>query len=205
MINLTSTEAVPTPDTRAVDELFQVAQSQWQNQDWVSLSQTIVSLRNLDPSYRAREVDRMLFLALRFNGVDKILNKGNLEGGLYDLALVEKFALLDNQARTYQEWARLYILGASFWNVMPDKSVFYFKQLASAAPYLKDLSGIYAIDRYRLALIQYGDQLTKTDEWCLAVEQYDLAKSLNEDPGLQPTMIYAADLCQSGIVNANGN
>ena len=45
----TSTAEVPTrsphQDTRAVDELFQAAQGQLQNQDWTSLSQTIVSLR----------------------------------------------------------------------------------------------------------------------------------------------------------------
>ena len=140
----------------------------------------------------------MLFLALHFSGMDKILNKGNLEGGLYDLALVEKFAPLDKQARIYQEWARLYVIGASFWGVFPDKSVYYFSQLANAAPYLKDLSGIYAIDRYRLALIQYGDQLSKTEEWCLAVEQYDLAFTLGEDQGLLPTATYVADLCQFG-------
>lgn len=189
---------VPTPDTRAVDELFQAAQGQLQNQDWTSLSQTIVSLRDIDPTYKVIEVDRMLFLALHFSGMDKILNKGNLEGGLYDLALVEKFAPLDKQARIYQEWARLYVIGASFWGVFPDKSVYYFSQLANAAPYLKDLSGIYAIDRYRLALIQYGDQLSKTEEWCLAVEQYDLAFTLGEDQGLLPTATYVADLCQFG-------
>jgi hypothetical protein len=185
-------------DTRAIDELFTSADGQWQNQEWANLIQTIVSLRDIDPLYRVKEVDRMLFLALRFNGMDKILNQGNLEGGLYDLALVEKFAPLDKQARSYQEWARLYVLGVSFWGVFPEKSVYYFSQLFSTAPYLRDLSGIYAKDRYHMALLQYGDQLAKAGDWCLASEQYELAYGLVEDIGLQPTMTYVVDLCLYG-------
>ena len=188
----------PTPDTRPVEELFTLAQNQFRNQDWKNLVQTIVSLRNIDPLYRAGEVDRMLFLGLRYSGIEKILNDGNLEGGVYDLALVERFAPLDAQARIYQEWARLYQIGVSFWGVFPDKSVYYFSQLASAAPYLRDFSGIYAKDRYRMALLQYGDRLAQTGEWCLAIEQYHLAYSLLEDQGLQLTAVFAEEQCLFG-------
>jgi tetratricopeptide (TPR) repeat protein len=194
----TVTQPSPTPDTRAIDELFSQAQEDWRNQAWKVLVQTILSLRDIDPIYRVGEVDRMLFLALRYGGMEKILNDGNLEGGLYDLALVEQFAPLDKQAMIYRDWARLYLLGVSFWGVFPDKSVYYFSQLASAAPYLKDLSGIYAIDRYRMALRQYGDQLSDAGDWCLAVEQYDLAQSLAEDQGLVPTLTYAEERCTYG-------
>jgi tetratricopeptide (TPR) repeat protein len=194
----TVTPPSPTPDTRAIDELFSQAQEDWRNQSWKALVQTILSLRDIDPLYRVGEVDRMLFLALHFSGMEKILNDGNLEGGLYDLALVEQFAPLDKQAMIYQDWARLYLLGVSFWGVFPDKSVYYFSQLASAAPYLRDLSGIYAVDRYRMALRQYGDQLASTGDWCLAVEQYDLAQSLSADQGLLPTVTYAEERCAFG-------
>jgi tetratricopeptide (TPR) repeat protein len=188
----------PTPDTRQADELYSQAEAQFNNQEWKTLVETIVALRNIDPQYRAQEVDRMLYLGLLFNGIDKIMNQGDLEGGVYDLALVERFAPLDSQARIYQEWARLYQIGVSFWGVLPEKSVEYFSQLASAAPYLRDLSGIYASDRYRMALLQYGDRLAQMGEWCLAVEQYNLAQSLSEDQGVQPTLTYAEDECASG-------
>jgi hypothetical protein len=148
--------------------------------------------------YQASKVDRMLFLGLRFSGIDKILNEGNLEGGVYDLALVERFAPLDSQARIYQEWARLYQIGVSFWGVFPDKAVYYFSQLFSTAPYLHDLSGIYARDRYRMALIQYGVKLSQAGDWCLAIEQYGLAYGLLEEEGLQPTITFAEEQCRSG-------
>ncbi|MFN2235862.1 MAG: hypothetical protein ACK2U1_16675 [Anaerolineales bacterium] len=188
----------PTPDTRQADEIFASAESQLNNQDWKTLVQTIAALRNIDPQYRAVEVDRMLYLGLLFSGIDKIMNEGDLEGGVYDLALVERFAPLDSQAQIYQEWARLYQIGVSFWGVLPEKSVEYFSQLASAAPYLRDLSGIYASDRYRLALLQYGDRLAQMGEWCLAVEQYNLAQSLQDDQAVQPTLTFADDQCASG-------
>jgi tetratricopeptide (TPR) repeat protein len=194
----TVTQPPPTPDTRAIDELFSQAQEDWRNQAWKALVQIILSLRDIEPVYRVEEVDRMLFLALRNSGMEKILDDGNLEGGLYDLALVEQFAPLDKQAMIYRDWARLYLLGVSFWGVFPDKSVYYFSQLASAAPYLRDFSGIYAIDRYRMALRQYGDQLSGAGDWCLAVEQYDLAQSLAEDQGLLPTVTYAEERCAYG-------
>ncbi|MBU1661765.1 MAG: hypothetical protein KKD28_09865 [Chloroflexi bacterium] len=195
---LASPTPSPTPDTRPVDELFALAEAQFRNQEWKNLVQTIVSLRNIDPFYHTSEVDRMLFLGLRFSGIEKILNDGNLEGGVYDLALAERFAPLDTQARIYQEWARLYQIGVSFWGVFPDKSVYYFSQLASAAPYLKDFSGIFAKDRYRMALLQYGDRLSQNGEWCLAIEQYNLAQGLLEDQGLQPTMTFAEEQCLHG-------
>jgi len=197
-ITMPSPTSSPTPDTRPVEELFTLAQGQFRNQDWKNLVQTIVSLRDIDPLYRAGEIDRMLFLGLRFSGTEKIMNDGNLEGGVYDLALSERFAPLDSQARIYQEWARLYQIGVSFWSVLPEKSVYYFSQLSLAAPYLRDLSGVYAIDRYRMALLQYADWLVKAGEWCLADEQYQLAYSMSEDQGLQPTKTFAEEQCLFG-------
>ena len=140
----------------------------------------------------------MLFLGLRFSGIEKILNDGNLEGGVYDLALAERFAPLDSQVRIYQEWARLYQIGVSFWSVFPEKSVYYFSQLALAAPYLRDLSGIYAQDRYRMALLQYADRLVQAEEWCLANEQYQLSYSMLQDQGLQPTLTFSEEQCLYG-------
>ena len=195
---LPSPTPMPTPDTRQADELFSLAEEQFRKQEWKALVQTIVALRDIEPLYRASEVDRMLFLGLHFGGIEKILEDGNLEGGLYDLALVERFALMDSQAQIYQEWARLYQIGVSFWGVLPEKSVYYFSQLASVAPYLRDFSGIYAKDRYQMALVQYGDRLSQAGEWCFALDQYKLAQSLLEDQAIQPTVTFAEEQCLFG-------
>ena len=113
----------PTPDTRAVEERYAQAQAQLESQDWLGLVQTILALRDVDPLYQVFEVDRMLYLATRFNGANKILESGDLEGGLYDLALSEAFAPLDKQSGIYRDWARLYQIGVSFWGVLPQRAV----------------------------------------------------------------------------------
>jgi len=45
----------------------------------------------------------MLFISLRQRGVDKIWKEGDLEGGIYDLALAARFAPLDVQASSSRE------------------------------------------------------------------------------------------------------
>jgi len=185
----------PTPDTRTIDELFSTAQRQYQNREWKNLIQTISALRDIDPLYQVSLTDRMLYVALRMAGVQKILEDGDLEGGMYDLSLVGKFVPLDSQASVYREWANLYQLGVSFWGIFPEKAVAYFSQIANIAPYLRDLSGIFAKDRYRMALAQYGDRLAEQGDWCLALEQYALAQNLFDDQALLPTAAFAGEQC----------
>jgi len=189
----------PTPDTREIDELSVVVQAQLSNKDWRHLISTILALRNINPLYKVSEIDSALYLALYFGGIDKIMLDGDLEGGLYDLALAEQFAPLDSSAQVYQGWARMYQMGMSFWGVYPDQSIYYFSQLAYAAPYLKDLSGIPATNRYRMAVIQYAEQFAKAEEWCDSYEQYQLAQNLYEDQGLKPTVSDVYEKCQISI------
>jgi hypothetical protein len=203
-IQVTSTQIpsitpTPTPDTREIDELSVVVQDQLNNKDWKNLISTILALRNINPLYKVSEIDSALYLALYFGGIDKIMLDGDLEGGLYDLALAEQFAPLDSSAQVYQGWARMYQMGMSFWGVYPDQSIYYFSQLAYAAPYLKDLSGIPATNRYRMAVIQYAEQFAKAEEWCDSYEQYQLAQNLYEDQGLKPTVNDIYERCQISI------
>jgi hypothetical protein len=109
---------------------------------------------------------RMLYVALRNRGVDKIALEADLEGGMYDLTLAEKFGPLDAEATNWRSWAELYRLGAGFWDIDWGQAVNYFSQLASAAPNLMDGSGLTARDRYREALLSYGDWLVQKGEWC---------------------------------------
>jgi len=176
-----------------------VAERQLKNQDWENLIISIHSLRNIDPLFKVTQIDRALYLALYFRGMDKILNIGDLEGGLYDLAIADKFTPLDSKASVYQEWARLYLIGMSFWRVYPEKSIYYFSQLAIAAPYLKDLSGSPALNRYRIALIQYAEQLALKEEWCDSYDQYDLAQNQYHDNVIQPTVSEIYEKCQISI------
>ena len=190
-------EVLPTPtrDPRPAQELFDQAQSALANGQWTVVIDTVVALRAADPQFQVVAADRMMYLALRFRGEQRILNEGNLEGGLYDLALAERFAPLDAQAHTVREWARLYVIGASYWGVMPDQSAFYFEQLALAAPGIRDASGLTAAQRYSLALVQFGDWLGRNGEWCAALGKFQAAAALGSDPAVEPTAAYAAVQC----------
>lgn len=184
----------PTPDTRPQEEILATARQQFANQEWDNLFATIDSLRRVDPSFHAVEVDGMLYFALRFRGVQKILQQGNLEGGIYDLALAEKFGPLDVDAQGYRNWARQYLNGASFWEVDWVRVVNYFEDIYPSFPNLHDGSGYTAIERYRIAAREQANKLAAEGKYCEAIEYYE--KSLYAVPdgelAVTATAVYEA-------------
>jgi len=74
-----------------------VAAGQWQNAMAV-----LDALRAKDKTFHAVEVDGMYYFSLRNLGVDMI-QAGNLEGGIYELSLAERFAPLDNVAHILRD------------------------------------------------------------------------------------------------------
>jgi tetratricopeptide (TPR) repeat protein len=187
----------PTPshDFRSEEEMFNHAVSLVVNGNWGAAIDTLLSLRKTNKEYLTAKVDDLLFIALRNWGVMQILQEGNLESGMYNLSLAEKFVLLDIEASQARQWARLYMIGLSFWEVHPEQAVFYFSQVAASAPYLHDISGWTAVDRYRDALIQYGDLLFKQEKWCDAQTQYEMALNLGAPPSVREKFDATALLC----------
>jgi tetratricopeptide (TPR) repeat protein len=190
-----TTTPTPTRDLRPVQELFAQAKTLLSDQKWSEAIDTLLSLRQADANYETARVDGMLYLSLRQRGVDKIWRQGNLEGGIYDLTLAARFGPLDVQANSARELARLYLFGSSFWEVYPEQAVYYFSQVAAAAPGLRDASGWTAAARYRAALVQYGDYLMGLKDWCKAQVQYELALSMSADVTVQQKRDQAALLC----------
>lgn len=170
-----TTTSTPTVDPRPAQELLAQARANAAAGNWSASIDTLLALRKADSAFEVAKVDGLLFISLRQRGVDKIWQEGNLEGGIYDLALAARFAPLDAQANSAREAARLYLFGSSFWEVYPEQAVYWFSQAAAAAPNLTDGSGWTAAARYAEALIQYGDQFYARGDWCSAQEQYLLA------------------------------
>jgi tetratricopeptide (TPR) repeat protein len=167
-ITLTPTLAVsPTPDLRGEEELIKQIQQQLANKAWNDAVTTIELVRTKNLAYRTIDVDGFYYIALRNRGMDKIL-KGDLEGGMYDMALVERFGPLDRDADSYRMWARYYVIGASFWEVDWEKAAFYFGEVAPSLPMLRDSSMIPAIDRYRQAAAKYAEKLEASGDYCKA-------------------------------------
>jgi hypothetical protein len=186
----------PTPDLRGVEELYTQAQQELVNSDWNAAIETLLTLRKADIEYQVVWVDNMLYISFRNRGADKILKDGDLEGGIYDLTLAEQFGPLDADANSYLTWAGLYITGASFWELDWAQAVYYFEQVGPALPNLRDGSGWTAAERYRLALIGYGGFLADQDEWCSALEQYQLALTFGSDPELEEAIDKADEECR---------
>ncbi|MCD6577017.1 MAG: hypothetical protein J7K66_03270 [Anaerolineaceae bacterium] len=178
-------QPTPTTDTRGAEALFSQALQEINTQQWSSAIQTLEALRNDDYTYRTLEVDGMYFTALRYRAVEMIINEGNLEEGLYFLALVEKYAPLDRDAVNYSSWARFYITGASFWDIDWSQVVYYFGQLAAAFPYMHDSSGWTATDRYLKGSEYYGDQLASEGKHCEAIQQYQNVLNYSENDAIR--------------------
>lgn len=188
----------PTPDLRGVEELFVQAQQDLSNNDWNSAINTLLALRKADPNYQPVWVDDMLYVAYRNLGKDKILKEGDLEGGIYDLTQAEQIGLLDAETKGYLTWSRLYITGASFWELDWGQAVYYFAQIQPALPNLRDGSGWTATERYRLALVGYGLFLEESGDWCNAKVQYELSLTLGTDPQVQESLDIVAERCDGG-------
>jgi tetratricopeptide (TPR) repeat protein len=145
-----------------------VAAGQWQNALTV-----LDTLRAKDSTFHAVEVDGMYYFALRNLGVD-LIQAGNLEGGIYELTLAERFAPLDNVAHVLRDNARFYITAASFWELDWERAAEYFSQLNGSGIWDGTMT---ATERYRIAAISYGDELYADERFCDAYEQYLAAEN----------------------------
>ncbi len=185
----------PTPDLRGEEDLFNTAQQLLASESWDEAVQTLEALREKNIEYRSVEVDGMFYIALRNRGLDKILVDGSLEPGIYDLSLAERFAPLDSSAEGIRTTARYYLTGASYWDVDWSQVTYYFEQVISALPNLRDGTGMTATERYRKGLLGYGTQLANEGKYCQAQEYFNKAQGIMADPEAQPTAQWVADQC----------
>jgi tetratricopeptide (TPR) repeat protein len=167
----------PTPDFTGADEAFQRARQLIHAQDWAGALQTLDTIRKLDPSYKTAQVDGMYYFSLRNRGYDLITKEGNLEGGIYHLTLAERFGPLDNTSVGLREGARIYITGASFWELDWEQAVFYFSQVGAGWPSLWD-GTMTASQRLHTAYMRLGDELFQRGDYCGAYDQYQNATAI---------------------------
>jgi tetratricopeptide (TPR) repeat protein len=183
MMNVpTPTATVPpttTPDSSGAQQAFAQAQQLMNAQDWPSAIASLDTLRKLDPAYNASQVDGMYFFALRNYGYNLITQNGNLEGGIYQFTLAERFGTLDNVSNGLREGARYYLLGASFWDLDWQQAVNYFGQVSGGWPNLWD-GTMTAADRFRIASMRYGDELVAQERFCDAFAQYENAQKMGQ-------------------------
>ena len=160
----------PTPDFTGAEQAYSRAAQLIASQDWPGALGALDQLRKLDPNYQQSQVDGMYYFALRNYGYNLIAQQGNLEGGIYQLTLAERFGPLDRDTNGLREGARVYLIGASFWELDWVQALFYFEQ-ARAWGNLWD-GTMTASERYWFASMRYGDQLFGQGKYCEEGEAY---------------------------------
>src|SRR6266498_2201438 len=167
----------PTPDFSGAEQAFSQAQQLIAAQDWPAAISTLDQIRKLDATYKTSQVDGMYYFALRNYGYDLIVKQGNLEGGIYQFTLAERFGPLDRDAVGLREGARYYLIGASFWELDWQQALFYFDQVYRGYSGLWD-GTMTATERFYIASMRYGDQLVSEEKYCDAVTQYQNAQAI---------------------------
>src|SRR5215208_2590991 len=165
----------PTPDFSGAEQAFAQAQQQITAQDWPGAIGTLDSIRKLDRTYKTGQVDGMYYFALRNYGYDLITKQGNLEGGIYQFTLAERFGPLDRDAAGLREGARFYLIGASFWELDWAQALLYFNQIAGYGLWDGTMT---VAERIQIASMRYGDQLLAAGDPCGAVDQYTNAQRI---------------------------
>ncbi len=171
----------PTSDTRTEEELMKSVETLLAEFDYVAAIGLLDQLRMGSPEYKTAQVDGMYYIAYRNLGVRKILVEGNLEGGMFDLSIAERFGPLDVEANSYRTYARYYVTGSSFWELDWRQVSYYFSLVYKALPNLIDGSGYTASKRFRLSTIFYGDDLYDKADYCKAQVQYETAYAMDQD------------------------
>jgi tetratricopeptide (TPR) repeat protein len=169
----------PTPDFTGAQDAFTRAQQLVAAQDWPGAIGALDQMRKFDPDYQTSLVDGMYYFALRNYGYNLITKEGNLEGGIYQLTLAERFGPLDRDSNGLREGARYYLIGASFWELNWKEAVAYFDQVYRGWSGLWD-GTMTSSERFWMASMRYGDELFAQNQNCDALAQYDNAKAIAE-------------------------
>lgn len=183
--------ATPTPNNAPVEELLTEAKAAIDSGDWTTAIDTLVALRAKDASYKAVEVDGLMYAALRNRGVQRISKDGALAEGLYDLSRAERFAPLDRDADNWRNWAELYLTADSFMGLNWAEATRLFAQVFAVSPYLRN----DAYYKYSFSAQSYGDQLMAAGDPCGAMDPYGQSLTAMPNATLEPTATFAADAC----------
>jgi hypothetical protein len=185
---------VPTKDTRNTEELFLQARQQAANNEWNAAISTLDSLRQVDRTYRAIQVDGLYATALRNRGIARI-NGGQLEPGIYDITMASLYGPLDKDAIASSTTARYYLTGAAAWGVDWPKVLEFFAQFYPSAPGLRDATGMTAAERFRKGSILYGDKLMVDENPCDAAYHYQNALNVSSDESTIGKLANANNKC----------
>jgi hypothetical protein len=181
----------PTPNLAPVEELFAQAQAAFAAEDWTRVIDTLLALRAKDPTYHAADADGMMFAALRNRGLYRIRIEWQLEPGLYDLSLAERFGPLDKEAEDWRASARFYLFADTYMGLRWGEATDLFFQICAPAA-LWD-----SCDRAAEAAQRYAEQLLAMTDACAAQQEYEQWGWPADYPILQPVYDAGAEVASA--------
>lgn len=177
-----------TPDFSSSEGMFTSAQAAFAREDWNTALDIMIRLRGENPEYRIGELNQMMDVALRNRGMQKLFS-GDLEQGIYDLTLSERFSPLDSQAASWRRSAAFYIFANSFFGLDLPLATEYFGQICQA-----NIWG--ACTKYGLAAKEYAGELAEQGEDpCLSSFYYEVALGYVQPAGVEATATQVSNLC----------
>jgi tetratricopeptide (TPR) repeat protein len=180
----------------ALFSLYGEASAHYAEGQWGEVIVSLEQLRRVDPTYRAEEVEVMLFEAYREQSLD-LLDLGELEDALSLLERALELAPDDPDVAELHDWLSLYMTGLSQWGVDWEKSVATFTQLYELNPDFLDVR-----QRLHDALLDLGDVYFEEGAWCVAESQYVEALQVQESPEATAKRDDARELCVRAIAEA---
>jgi tetratricopeptide (TPR) repeat protein len=176
-----------TPDLTSYDGVFQSSQAAFNGGDWSAALDLLLLLRGKAPDFKLLEVNQLMQTALRNRGMDKLF-QGQLEEGIYDLYLAERFGPLDTQASNWRRSAEFYMFANSYFGLDWPLATEYFGQICVANIWA-------ACTKYAQSAREYGHLLVAEEDYCQAVLQYEQFFQHLDDQAFAPTATKVAEAC----------
>ncbi len=181
-----------TPDLDSLEGIFGSAQEAFSREDYDNALKYLLLLRAEDPEYRLAEVNQIMAAALRNRGMAK-LYRGDLEQGIYDLDLAERFGPLDNQAVSWRSSAAFFMFANSYYGLDWALATEYLGQICVA-----QIWG--ACYKYADAAREYALQLIEDGDFCGASYYLNESLAIRDDAALAPTATKVNRVCLTATV-----
>lgn len=191
-LQVTPTAIPPTPEPVTGEDpaaILAAAQEAADAGNWDAALSQITRLHAVDPDYEVAQAENLAFAALRGRGLARIQGD-EMEAGIFDLDQANAFRPLDQDARNYRAWARLYLAAKSYWGLDWARTVEILQQLYVLAPNFKDTSRLL----YQ-ATLNWADILNASGDACGAAENYAAAQQFFVDPSVAERLAAAQTNC----------
>jgi tetratricopeptide (TPR) repeat protein len=145
---------------------------------WQEALVNLSSLQKVDPLYRSDEVSELLYQTYTSLAAEQE-NQENMEGALqyYDKALLLRPDALEVQRERKLIMSYLDVL--TYSGVDWPRAIELLETLYTEDPQYRDVEA-----RLQDAHAAYGDQLAEQQQWCLALDEYESALSVRNQPDL---------------------